>query len=208
LFSGLRDRLEQANIGIVGLGAGMMLTHASQRQHWTYFEIDQAVVDIANQDFTYISEARAPVSIVVADARRALVDARDARFDLLVLDAFSSDAIPVHLLTREALSLYLHRTTEHGLIAFHITNRYVQLEGPLAALARDANLVAIRGRSSIDLGNDPLLSTWVILARHRDDFGPLSDDPFWTTLSAKPGTATWTDDHASLLTALKNPFSD
>ena len=131
-------------MAIVGLGAGSLACYAEPGQGWTFYEIDPAVVRIARDPrfFTYLKDCRArSQDVVVGDARLRLRDAPDGGYGLIVLDAFSSDAIPMHLLTREALRLYRDKLADGGLIAFHISNRYLDLAPVLGALARDAGLI-------------------------------------------------------------------
>jgi hypothetical protein len=195
----LGPSLDGRRVGVVGLGVGMLVTYARPRQRWTFYELDPAVEHVARTWFTWLRESAAPFEIITGDARLSLERDRETRFGLLALDAFSSDAIPTHLLTREALRSYVAHLDAHGLLAFHITNRHVRLAPVLSALARDAGLVAVT-RSGAGFGPDgPVRSTWVIMARDANDLAPL---PRWTRLeaSARPP---WTDDFSNLLSALQ-----
>lgn len=203
LMEALGPSLDGRSVGVVGLGVGMLLSHARPAQRWTFYELDPEVVAIARRHFTWLRDARAPWTVTTGDARRTLARDRGARHGLLVLDAFSSDAIPTHLLTREALALYLARLDERGVIALHITNRHVALDGVLAALARDAGLVALRGRGT-SLGPDgPITTTWVVLARRRADLLGLADDPRWQPLAAPADARPWTDDFTDVLGVIR-----
>lgn len=195
----LGPALDGRRVGVVGLGVGMLIAHARPRQRWTFYELDPAVEHVARTWFTWLRESAAPFDIVTGDARLSLERDRETRFGLLALDAFSSDAIPTHLLTREALRSYLAHLDAHGLLAFHITNRHVRLGPVLSALARDARLVAVT-RSGAGFGPDgPVRSTWVIMARDANDLAPLTR---WTRLDAAD-RAPWTDDFSNLLSALQ-----
>jgi hypothetical protein len=137
---GARPDGDRANVAIVGLGIGSMATYARPGQAWTFYELDPAVERIARDAslFTHLRDCpAATLEVVLGDARLRLADAPEHHFQAIVLDAFSSDAIPVHLLTREALSLYLARRAPGGLIAFHISNRYLDLEPVLGAWRRN-----------------------------------------------------------------------
>src|SRR5690606_11881108 len=126
--------------GVIGLGVGSMAAYATPEEDWTFLEIDPAVIDVATRTnwFTFLRESHArSIEIIEGDARLRLEELPDTTFDLLVLDAFSSDAIPVHLLTREALALYLRKLQPDGWIVAHISNRYLDLESVWAALAAD-----------------------------------------------------------------------
>jgi hypothetical protein len=144
IFDELRTRTSSASIGVVGLGAGTIAAYALPGDELTFFEIDPAVVSLAQDDryFTYLRDAPARAQIRLGDGRLGLEAESNARFDLLILDAFSSDAIPAHLLTAEAMSLYRDRLSPDGIIAFHLSNRFYRLAGPTGATARDVGLLA------------------------------------------------------------------
>ncbi len=208
IFAQFREgRTDDRNVAIIGLGTGATISYAQPSERWTFYEINPAVVSIAKspQYFTYLTNcATAPVDIVLGDARLKLHQAPDQSYDLLVLDAFSSDAIPVHLMTQQALDLYLSKLSAGGWIAFHISNRNLELAGVVADLAKSREL---SGLSLLDLtpsqtnGKDP--SHWVVLARDSSAFGSLAGDK-----NAKPlaGTGTedvWTDDFSNILSVFK-----
>jgi hypothetical protein len=126
---------------------------------------------------------------------------------MMVLDAFSGDSIPTHLLTREALALYLSKLAPHGILAFHISNRYLDLHGVLAGLAQDAGLNCLSNietqvsQEESRAGKFP--SWWVVMARKSDDLEPLRSDPRWTVLPAVPDSRVWTDDFSNIVSILK-----
>jgi hypothetical protein len=194
-----------ARVGVVGLGAGSMACYARPGQQWTFYEIDPAVARVARDPrfFTFLTDCKAAtLDVVLGDARFRLREAPGHGFDVLVLDAFSSDAIPVHLLTREALALYRARTTGDGLVAFHISNRYIDLRPVLAALARDAGLVC-RVRSDLDVtpaeeAAGKSASVWAVMASSPRDLGPLAADPRWADAPSRPGDAPWADDFSDV----------
>ncbi|HEU5424616.1 MAG TPA: fused MFS/spermidine synthase, partial [Nitrolancea sp.] len=131
-------------VAIVGLGAGAMAAYAREHERWSFYELDPAVIRIARDPryFTFLSDSRAGrIDVIEGDARLRLREAPERAFELIVLDAFSSDAVPAHLLTREALALYRHQLAAGGQIVFNITNRYLDLEPVVGALARDAGMV-------------------------------------------------------------------
>jgi spermidine synthase len=185
----------------VGLGVGSVLSYAEPGQRWTVYEIDPKVAAIAANPryFTYLAEAKAPFAVVLGDARRSL-SRTEERYSLILLDAYSSDAVPIHLLTREAFEVYLSRLEEGGLIAAHISNKHLDL-GPVAfgisealgLVCREQNVTV--SPSAEAEGKRP--SHWVILARRREDLGALGEDPRWS--EASPGKRViWTDDFSSL----------
>jgi SAM-dependent methyltransferase len=145
LIDDLRQRTDGAHMGLVGLGVGTIAAYAQPDDRLTYFEIDQGVVDLARDEryFTFLARARGPVEVVVDDGRLALARHPSASFDLLVLDAFSSDSVPAHLLTVEAIEIYLRTLRPDGLIAFHVSNRYYDLAPAVAATARSLGLSAV-----------------------------------------------------------------
>ena len=192
------------SIAVVGLGAGTTAAYARAGEAWTFYEIDPAVVRVAREPafFTYLSEcSAAPVGVVLGDARLRLREAPDAAYDLIALDAFSSDAVPAHLLTREALALYLSKLAPRGVLAFHVSNRSLELERVVGGLAADAGLHARLfddDRSDDETGLDP--STWVALAREAEDLGPLASDARWRPLDASTHRLElWRDDFSDLI---------
>lgn len=206
VFEVFAARPARPDVAVVGLGAGTLACYAAPDQRWTFYEIDPAVARIARdvRYFTYLRDCRARSwDVVLGDARLRLREAPEHNFGLIVLDAFSSDAIPMHLLTREALRLYRGKLAEGGLIAFHISNRYIGLAPVLGALARDAGLIA-RVRSDRNIspeqardGKSP--SIWVVIAAREADLGALATDPRWGMARSRPDEAVWTDDFSNLV---------
>jgi hypothetical protein len=194
-------------IGVVGLGTGALAAYAEPGQSWTYFEIDPAVVRIAsNPDwFCFLAHAAVKPRIVLGDARLSLA-ADTTRYDLLVLDAYSSDAIPVHLLTREALRQYFERLTPHGVLALHVSNRHFNLEPVVGRLARDAGYtprLRVDGRlSAEDLARGYASSSWAVIARSTDDLATVPADRRWREPRLKATSPLWTDDYSSLVSVL------
>lgn len=193
-------------IGIVGLGVGSLACYGQPGQTWHFYEIDQKVIDIALDPalFTFMTDCAADASIHLGDARIVLQGQSDLRYDILVVDAYSSDAVPVHLATVEALALYRDRLAPGGLLVFHISNRFYNLSGPLAATSFALGLEArIKNHTpdaaAIRDGDTP--SVVVVFAAKPEDLGSIALDPSWKPMKAtdlKP----WTDDHADLLSAL------
>jgi hypothetical protein len=196
-----RDSLKQ--VALVGLGAGSTACYGEPGQEFTFYEIDPAVERLARDPryFTFLRDC--PAKVVLGDARLSLKNVPDREYGLIVLDAFSGDAIPMHLLTREALQLYLAKTTEDGVLAFHVSSRFLDLRPVLAGLARDAGLVCFVGEdmkiSEVDKASGKFASTWAVMARRPSDLGALTGDPRWVSLSNWPGEKLWTDDYSSIL---------
>ena len=202
VFRELRRSGRGGDVAVVGLGTGTIASYGRPGQRMTFYEIDPAVVRIARDPslFTYISDSKAAVEIVLGDARLKLAEAAAGRYDLIAVDAFSSDAIPTHLLTREALALYLEKLTPHGLIAIHISNRYVDLTGLTARLAADAGL-AIRVQTWGGGDGCGRFSTrWVVMARGEADLGELATA--WEPVTVPDDAPLWTDEYSNLAALL------
>ena len=195
-----------SHVAVVGLGTGSLACHKRGNEQWAFFEIDPAVVRIARdpQLFNFISVCAPDSPIVVGDARLTLA-ASTQRYDVIILDAFSSDVIPVHLLTREALAGYLTRLQDRGVLVMHISNRYMELGSVIAALGAAQGL-----RTFIKLDHRPQSSPFdfktnaqvVILARQRRDLGKGSLPPGWHEIEPEPGVPMWTDDYSNVLGAI------
>lgn len=204
LTSALGDKAE--HIGVVGLGVGALACFAHEGQDWHFYEIDAMVERVARDTslFTFLSSCTPNAPTHLGDARVVLQDQNDMTFDLLFLDAYSSDAVPVHLTTREAMALYLDRLTPTGVLVFHISNRYYDIGLPLARLA-DSLGVHIWRQFHNERPADAegyRASDVVIIARRPSDVAPLLESGRWTKLTSDGGEI-WTDDKANPLSILK-----
>jgi hypothetical protein len=195
------------NVAVVGLGSGAMACYAESDRPWTFYEIDPLVEQIARNPryFTFLQSSRGRVNIVLGDARVSLQRAADQAYDLIVLDAFSSDAIPMHLLTREAIHLYFSRLRSEGVVAVHISNRYLKLEPVLAALAERDGLFALASLddrlSAMETNVGKFPSHWVVMARTAQPLAKLVGHPGWRAPDYKPRVGVWTDDYSNILQA-------
>jgi hypothetical protein len=205
MFTSFTGERVRRRVGVVGLGAGSIACYRRPGQEWTFYEIDPAVAKIASDPryFTYLQECAPDARIILGDGRQSLTAAAQGEYDLLILDAFSSDAVPIHLVTREALALYLDKLAPGGLLVFNITNRHLDLQTVIGNLAEDAGLTT---RVQHDLSIDPrdggrgkMASQWAIVTRSASDLGPLADDVRWIRPRIRPGTSAWTDNFSSLL---------
>jgi spermidine synthase len=177
---------------------------------FTFYEIDPAIERIARDRryFTYVSDCTPSARVVLGDARVSLALAEeDAGYDVLVLDAFSSDAIPVHLLTREALAVYMRHLAPDGVLALHVSNRYLNLKPVVADLAADAGMIALLGEERALTAEDKArmhsASTWVAVARSRRPLEALAvREPRWRALVPDSARRVWTDDYSNVLEAL------
>jgi hypothetical protein len=194
------------DVAVVGLGVGTLATYARPAQRWTFFEIDPAIERIARtrEYFSFMEACGDRCHVVIGDARVSLSRVPERSYDLLVLDAFSSDSIPVHLMTREALALYLSRLTPGGVLVMHISNRHLRLGPIVARLAAAEGLIALQ---QIDLlgpaspeGKTP--SHWIVMARNAADLDALRRDGRWTPLVESRSTPLWTDDFSNILSVL------
>ena len=196
------------HVGVIGLGTGAMACYAEPDETWTFFEIDPVVEEMARDPllFTYLDRCLPGAEVVLGDGRLSVAETGSESFGLLAVDAFSSDAIPVHLLTREAVGLYLDKLSADGVLLFHISNRYVGLRPVLAAVAEEAGLVAYGGQdikmSEADVASGRFPSEWVAMARSEEILQPLTTDKKWSRLVADPGTSAWTDDYSNVLSVL------
>jgi hypothetical protein len=204
--SGARER---RRVAVIGLGAGSLACYSRPGQTWTFYEIDPSVERIARDPayFTFLRDCAPGAAVVLGDARLSLVHVADQGYDLMVLDAYSSDSTPIHLITREALALYRAKLAPGGLLAFHISNQYLDLKPVLGDLARDAGLTALFQDDLVispdDAARGKSASQWVIMARDRADFGALAGDRRWRALEGRPVPAVWTDDFSSILSVLR-----
>ncbi len=193
-----------SHAGIVGLGTGSFLCHRQDGESWTVYEIDKAVIDVASNPsyFRFVSDCGSGMEMVLGDARLTLNDAADDMFDYLLIDAFSSDAIPVHLMTREAIALYLAKLAPHGILALHISNRHLELASVLAAIAEQdgyAIRFAESGRDENVARPDQVYGSDVVaLARHEIHLAPLLSDPRWKEIRSN-GVHPWTDDYSNVV---------
>jgi hypothetical protein len=195
------------NVGIVGLGAGDLACYAKPGQIWTFHEIDPAVERIARDPryFHFLERCGNDPKVILGDARLTLHDVPDGHYDVLVIDAFSSDSIPLHLLTREALALYRSKLAPDGVLLFHISNRYLDLAPVLAALAEDARMPA---RHLIDLAPPPssaarLSAEVVALGQPGHSLDFLPESAGWRQMTAAPRAALWTDARSDIVSRIK-----
>jgi hypothetical protein len=195
-----------AHVAAVGLGTGSLACHRRGTEDWTFFEIDADVVRIARDPrlFSFISVCAPDVPVVLGDARLTLA-ASAQRYDLIILDAFSSDAIPVHLLTREALGGYLARLAPGGALLLHISNRHMELGEVVASVGATEGLVTYLKQDhrpdvvATDFKTNALVAA---LARKPADLGDLPRQPGWRGIAPDPRVAAWTDDYSDIFGAI------
>jgi hypothetical protein len=194
-------------IGVVGLGAGVIAAWGQAGDAVCFYEINPDVVRLSDQHFTYRRDSRAAVEVVLGDARLSMErerrEGRSRQFDVLVLDAFSGDAIPLHLLTREAMGVYFHHLRGDGILAVHISNRYIDLEGLVRGLAEDAGREAVLIDSDEDAEAGYDASTWVLVAAHDTLELPEIASAAKPWPAKGPAKVVFTDDYSNLFRLLR-----
>jgi len=208
VFASYRRAHSPRRVAIIGLGSGVQAAYAESGDRFDLYEIDPEVARIAlDRDlYTFVPDCAGETKIILGDGRLRLEEAPDAEYGLIALDAFSSDAVPTHLLTREALALYLRKLEERGLIVFNISNRYFDLAPLLAALAREAGL-ACYVRDNVNLTAEEqsmgrIGSRFLVLARQPEYLRPLIFDERWTKHPGDPSFPVWTDRFSSILSVI------
>ena len=203
IFEAYQGNARTPAVAAVGLGSGTIGTYSRANEKWDFYDIDPAIVRIASDPkyFTFLGDCTAaPYRVISGDARLRLAEASPAQYGLIVMDAFSSDSVPAHLLTTEAISLYFSKLSTEGLLAFHISNRYLDLEPLLSGLSRRAGLssyIRYDDRPGVG-GRFPAM--WVVVARSDSTLGAIPNDARWRRLK---GDIVWTDDSSNILRLLK-----
>jgi len=194
----------KARIAVIGLGSGSLACQTKPGDTLTYYEIDPMIVRIARDKsiFSFLTSCAPDARIVIGDARLTLDDTPDASYDVIIVDAFSSDAIPIHLLTREAMALYAKKAAPNGIIVMHLSNRHLELASVVAGIA-DANGLVTRLDDTETEGTDDdrylFESTVAAVARRDEDFGVLTQSKFWVPLKPDPKQWVWTDDYSNIV---------
>ena len=206
-FSAL-DTRDVGQVGIIGLGTGGLACYAKPGQRWTFYEIDPLVERIARDEryFPFMARCGNHPRVVLGDGRLTLAAAPDGGFDVFIIDAFSSDSIPPHLLTKEALALYLRKLAAHGVLLFHISNRYLDLAPVIAALASSAGAPA----RYLDYRPSDMNESWrrlstvvVAVAPPGDSLDFLSREAGWISPPPPPATALWTDQRSDIVRTIR-----
>ena len=197
------------SVAVIGLGAGSVGCYAQPAQVWTYYEIDPTVVDVARDPsmFTFLRDCTPKATVTLGDGRLTLATVPDRSYDLIIVDAFGGDAIPVHLLTREAIQLYLAKLRPDGALLFNISNKYVDIGAVLAGEAGALGLASYV-RTDVDvtteeaaLGKVP--SAWLVMSRNDANLNGLPSMPGWQSQTASAQSAVWTDDFSDLLAVMR-----
>jgi len=194
------------NIAVLGLGAGTLACYTAPADVLHIYEIDPAVITIARNPelFTYLSQCAPGAKMIVGDGRLTLGDAPDGSYELIVMDAFTSDAVPIHLLTREAMAIYLRKLAPGGMILMHVMNRHMELASVATGIA-SANRLVTRLRETTDIDDEEHYyygSSVVAIARADADFGSLAYIPDWKIQQPDPKQWVWTDDYSNIIGAM------
>jgi hypothetical protein len=211
IFRGMDTARPPQRVAVAGLGVGTIASYAQPGQEFVFIEIDPEVVRIARDAglFTFLTDCRGDVRVVTDDARLALEREPDGSIDLLVVDAFTGDSVPTHLLTREALDLYGRKVGPDGVVALHISNKYLDFVPVVESLAADGGWMAIHARDADvppEYARSP--SEWMALSRSLDTIKaiytcPTSDRWTWKPAAEKPSSLPWTDDRTAVAEALR-----
>jgi SAM-dependent methyltransferase len=193
----------ESHVGVIGLGAGSIAAYASPSRRVTFIEIDPDVERIASRFFTFLGRCGTSCEVLIGDGRLSLARFREQEFDVLVLDAFSSDAIPAHLLSREALTLYASRLKPDGMLLFHVSNRYLKVRDLVAALVTDAEMPGLVRVDKDDGLSGKSDSVYVAAALSMDALAALRSLSSWENVIPSPNIRVWTDDYSSLMELLR-----
>jgi spermidine synthase len=192
-------------VAVIGLGAGTLAAYGRPGDQFVFYEINSQVVDMARALFFYLRETRASERVTIGDGRLSLEHDPAPPFDVIVLDAFSGDAIPVHLLTREAVALYLHHLLSGGVLAFHISNDFLDLAPVVQKLAKDAGYRAVLAHNKADVGEGILAADWVLVTNNQAVLDNASIKIHQKQIEEHSSWRLWTDDYNNVWETFKAP---
>jgi SAM-dependent methyltransferase len=201
LLETLHPSLTPLKVGVIGLGTGTLATYGAKGDVFRFYDINPGVLRIAQRDFTFLQDSDATIELALGDARLSLEREADQKFDVLVIDAFSSDAIPVHLITSQALGIYLRHMKPGGVIAFHVTNRFLNLAPVVEGLARAHQLQVIQIADSPE--SPASSSDWLLLSARRESLDKPELTEVAKEIETRPDWRLWTDDFNNLVQVLK-----
>jgi hypothetical protein len=189
-------------VGLIGLGAGTLAVYGRAGDVYRFYEINPQVIELARSEFSFLGESKARIETVLGDARLSLEREAPQAFDVLAVDAFSGDSVPVHLITAEAMDVYLRHLDENGIIAFHVTNRFLRLPPVVEEIARAKGLHAVLIHDDAE-GSDLLRTDWMLVARNPRVLAQQGIRQAVTAVAPIPGLRVWTDDFNNLFQILK-----
>ena len=201
-----KGKSKAVRVGVIGLGTGTLAAYGRQGDYFRFYEINPLVLRLARTEFTFLGDCKAKLDVAMGDARLSLENEAakgiDEHFDVLAVDAFSSDSIPVHLLTKEAMGVYRKHLNPDGVLAVHISNRYLDLQPVVRDLAKDSGMLARVVDTDDDDSQDVFGATWVLLTSPQYGFGP-EEQKNSTEIQSKRSVPLWTDDYSNLFKILK-----
>jgi hypothetical protein len=192
-------------VAVIGVGAGTLTCAAEPGENWKFFDIDQTMVDTAKDPkyFTYFQNCAADVKPVIGDARLTFAREPDGVYDVIIVDAYSSDAIPIHLATREAMKIYKDKLAPQGVVVMHVSNRHLELESVVVGIADANDLKSWVYDEDSGRDDEYIFSTDVVVsAREEADVGSLASSDKWTETEPTEGQRVWTDDYSNILGAV------
>ncbi|MBL8483254.1 MAG: fused MFS/spermidine synthase, partial [Rhodocyclaceae bacterium] len=198
----LNSRTPNKKVGLIGLGAGTLAVYGEPGDVYRFYEINPQVIDFARDEYSFMRDSRARVDTVLGDARLSLEAAAPENFDVLAIDAFTGDSIPAHLITREAMQVYMRHMAPRGIIAFHVTNKFVRLAPMVELIARDLGLATALIHDEAE-NSDLRRTDWVLVAQ---DASVLAAAPFASRTTHDPAPARlklWTDDFNNIFDVLR-----
>ena len=201
----MRQRNKPQHFGVLGLGSGTMAAYADPRHRVTFYEIDPSVDPIAQRFFTFLPRCGSNCDVIIGDGRLEVARAPNESLDLLLLDAFSSDSVPTHLISREAVQLYLTKLVPDGILMFHVSNRYLDVEKLVSSLVADAGLIAY---SRFDDAGDlrklgKTSANHIVAARRLEHLQPIAARQGWNRVTRPADFQPWTDDYSNLLSLIR-----
>jgi hypothetical protein len=211
-ISAIRERKgAPLRVAVIGLGAGTLACASEPGEDWKFFEIDQTMVDTARDPkyFTYIRDCEPDLKPVIGDARLTFAKEPDGVYDLIIVDAYSSDAIPIHLATEEAMAIYKRKLASQGAVVMHVSNRHLELSSVVVGIADANDLKSWVFSEDSGRDNEYIFSTTVVVsAREEADVGTLASSDKWALTEADDNQRVWTDDYSNVLGAVWRRLRD
>ena len=199
----MMDTRPSASIAVVGLGTGTIAGYGKQNRHIRFFDVDPQIVDIASRDFTFLHRCGSNCDIVVGDGRLLIGEQPAGQFDLIIQDAFNSDSIPAHLISREAVQMYITKLRPGGVLLFHVSNRYLDVEKLATAVSYDEGLAVFVRHDGDETPTGKAASDWVAAVRRREDFNAIRHKESWEDAVRPTDIKAWTDDYSNMLSVIK-----
>ena len=208
-FDYMDTRSGKQEIAVLGLGIGVAACYQKDDRHFDFFEIDKDIAEVAENKefFTFLSDCGSPYDIVLGDGRLTIKDKPDAHYDLILLDAFSSDNIPVHLLTQEAMGLYLQKLKKDGVLIFNVSNNYLDIEPVLAKVAQSYNIPAyarVSDEGTLEGTNLQYYPAHFFSLAKTDDYARFLEERSWTQANFRKGVNLWTDQYSNIVSVIGN----